>query len=181
MRGTLAGRDQQIGPWSPASAPAAGKAGLSCSSEAATQRAIHPLSRCTQSWSPSPASWRRSPVPSTKSCTKRAKFAEVVAAIQPYKAGVESCYQSTGALSGCSTGGSNGVPADATTATWRCRQDLGGFGRHRCFRRDHRHRFGGGRRRHLDILEPAVPTSGSAALLWTGQSTSTWQGRGYRA
>lgn len=116
-------------------------------------------------------------VPQYQSYTKRAKFSEVVSAAQPYKIGVESCFQATGALSGCSAG-ANGVPADAATpagdaaktavasvatgasgvitATGSTAVDAATY-----------------------ILEPAAPTAGSAALIWTVKTTSTCKDKGY--
>lgn len=116
-------------------------------------------------------------VPQYQTYTKRAKFAEVVSSIQPFKMGVESCYQSTGALASC-TAGNNGVPADATTAagdadkiavasvktaaagvitaTGSAAVDAATY-----------------------VLEPAVPTGGSAALIWTVKASSTCKTLGY--
>jgi type IV pilus assembly protein PilA len=116
-------------------------------------------------------------VPQYQTYTKRAKFAEVVSAAQPFKIGVESCFQATGALTGC-TAGSNGVPTDATTATGDVGKTVvasvatGASGVITATGSD-----------AVDgatyILEPAAPTGGSAALLWTVKSTSTCKGKGY--
>jgi len=116
-------------------------------------------------------------VPQYQSYTKRAKFAEVVSAAQPFKIGVESCYQVTGALAGC-TAGSNGVPADASTATGDAAKTVvaavatGAQGV-----------ITATGSAAVDsatyILEPAVPTGGSATLLWTVKSTSTCKTLGY--
>jgi len=118
-------------------------------------------------------------VPQYQSYTKRAKFAEVVSAAQPYKVGVESCYQATGALAGC-TAGNNGVPADASTATG----DSGktsvasvATGASGLITATGSMAVDGA----TYILEPAVPTGGSAALLWTVKSTSTCKDKGYCA
>ncbi|MBW7657605.1 pilin [Hydrogenophilus thermoluteolus] len=48
-------------------------------------------------------------VPAYQNYTKKAKFSEVVQATQPFKLGVEECYQTTGDLDNCDAG-SNGVP-----------------------------------------------------------------------
>jgi type IV pilus assembly protein PilA len=55
-------------------------------------------------------------VPSYLNYTRRAYFAEIVAAAAPYKVGVSECYHNLGTLTGCS-GGSNHIPANITTAT----------------------------------------------------------------
>ncbi|MBU3694427.1 MAG: prepilin-type N-terminal cleavage/methylation domain-containing protein [Rhodocyclaceae bacterium] len=116
-------------------------------------------------------------VPQYQSYTKRAKFAEVVSAAQPFKIGVESCYQATGALTGC-TAGSNGVPTDATTAAGDVAKTVvasvvtGASGV-----------ITATGSAAVDtatyILEPAIPTGGAAALLWTVKSTSTCKDKGY--
>jgi len=118
-------------------------------------------------------------VPQYQSYTKRAKFAEVVAAIQPYKAGVESCFQSTGSLTGCSAG-SNGVPADATTAsgdTGKTAVASVSTGASGVITATGSSAVDGA----TYILEPAVPSSGAAALLWSVKSTSTCKDKGYCA
>ena len=48
-------------------------------------------------------------VPSYQNYTRKAKFSEVVAAVAPFKLGVEQCFQEQGSLANC-TNGSNGVP-----------------------------------------------------------------------
>ncbi|MCD6048086.1 MAG: pilA [Gammaproteobacteria bacterium] len=55
-------------------------------------------------------------VPSYLSYTKKAYYSEVVRATAPLKVAVAECYHTTGDLTQCA-GGSNGVPADVTTAT----------------------------------------------------------------
>lgn len=55
-------------------------------------------------------------IPSYLSYTKKAYYSEIVRAASPAKVAVSACYQSLGTLTGC-TGGSNGVPADISTAT----------------------------------------------------------------
>lgn len=55
-------------------------------------------------------------IPQYSTYTKRAKFAEVIAATTPYKLGVEECYIKTGGpLTNCDAG-SNGIPAARATA-----------------------------------------------------------------
>lgn len=51
-------------------------------------------------------------VPSYLNYTRRAYYAEIVAASAPYKIGVTECYQDTGALAGC-VAGTNHIPAAA--------------------------------------------------------------------
>ena len=48
-------------------------------------------------------------VPSYHIYLRRAHYAEIVQAVNPYKLGVEECYQVTGALTDCATS-ENGVP-----------------------------------------------------------------------
>ena len=52
-------------------------------------------------------------LPAYQNYTKRAAYAEVIAAISTAKVGVNECYQLTAALANCDAG-SNGVPADVT-------------------------------------------------------------------
>jgi type IV pilus assembly protein PilA len=53
-------------------------------------------------------------IPSYQNYTRRAHYAEVVQATEPYKLGVQECFQETGALDNC-TAGQNGVPAGIPT------------------------------------------------------------------
>jgi type IV pilus assembly protein PilA len=55
-------------------------------------------------------------IPSYQNYTKKAKFTEVVQATSAAKVAVEICAQDQGVATGC-TAGSNGVPADITTAS----------------------------------------------------------------
>lgn len=55
-------------------------------------------------------------VPSYLNYTRRAYYAEIIAAAAPFKIGVIECFQTTSTITGCS-GGANHVPADVTTAT----------------------------------------------------------------
>lgn len=55
-------------------------------------------------------------VPSYLNYTRRAYYAEIVAAVAPFKIGVTECYQTTAALTGCD-GGTNHIPANITTTT----------------------------------------------------------------
>ena len=52
-------------------------------------------------------------LPAYQNYTKRAAYAEVIAAMSTAKAGVNECYQLTSGLTACDAG-SNGVPADVT-------------------------------------------------------------------
>jgi type IV pilus assembly protein PilA len=54
-------------------------------------------------------------VPSYLNYTRRAYYAEIVAATAPYKIGVSECYQNQGSLANCN-GGSNHVPANVAAA-----------------------------------------------------------------
>lgn len=53
-------------------------------------------------------------IPSYQNYTRRAHYAEIVQATEPFKLGVQECFQTTGSLDGCSAG-QNGVP-NAITA-----------------------------------------------------------------
>ena len=55
-------------------------------------------------------------LPAYQNYTKKAKFVEVTHATSPFKNGVDECYASTNALTGCDSG-SNGVPADITSGS----------------------------------------------------------------
>ena len=48
-------------------------------------------------------------IPSYESYTRRAHFSEIVQASEPYKLGVQECFQMTGALENCAAG-ENDVP-----------------------------------------------------------------------
>lgn len=48
-------------------------------------------------------------IPSYQNYTRRAHFAEIVQATEPYKLGVQECFQNTGALDNC-IAGQNDVP-----------------------------------------------------------------------
>lgn len=52
-------------------------------------------------------------LPAYQNYTKRAAYAEVIAAMSTAKVGVNECYQLTSLLTACDAG-SNGVPADVT-------------------------------------------------------------------
>ena len=52
-------------------------------------------------------------LPAYQNYTKRAAYAEVIAAMSTAKVGVNECYQLTSGLTACDAG-SNGVPADVT-------------------------------------------------------------------
>lgn len=57
-------------------------------------------------------------VPQYQTYTKKAKFTEVVQATQPYKLGVELCYQNNNnSLTNCVAGSDSNIPADTTKAT----------------------------------------------------------------
>ena len=53
-------------------------------------------------------------VPSYLNYTRRAYYAEIVAATAPYKIGVSECYQNLGTMTGCN-GGASHVPANVTS------------------------------------------------------------------
>jgi type IV pilus assembly protein PilA len=156
---------------------AAGDAGITCSPEAPMQRGFTLIEMLIVV--AIAGILAAIAVPQYQSYTKRAKFTEVVSAVQPFKLGVESCYQATGALTGC-TAGSNGVPADATTATGDADKTAiasvatGANGV-----------ITATGSAAVDaatyVLSPAVPTSGAAALIWTVQAGSTCKTKGYCA
>jgi prepilin-type N-terminal cleavage/methylation domain-containing protein len=50
-------------------------------------------------------------LPAYQNYVKRAAYAEVVSAMEPYKVGVTECFQSEGALTTCYSGGDDSVPA----------------------------------------------------------------------
>ncbi|RZI41464.1 prepilin-type N-terminal cleavage/methylation domain-containing protein [Herbaspirillum sp. HC18] len=54
-------------------------------------------------------------VPAYQDYITKARFTEVTNAVGPFKNGVEECFQVNAAIAGC-TNGTNGVPADITTA-----------------------------------------------------------------
>lgn len=56
-------------------------------------------------------------VPQYQTYTKKAKFTEVIQATQPFKLGVELCYQNNSNDLKTCIGGSPDVPADITTET----------------------------------------------------------------
>ena len=55
-------------------------------------------------------------LPQYQQYTKKARFTEAISVAESYKTAVALCAQDLGTVTGCS-GGSNGVPADRTTAT----------------------------------------------------------------
>jgi type IV pilus assembly protein PilA len=56
-------------------------------------------------------------IPNYQSYTKRAKFSEVTQAVSNVKLAVEACYADSNDISVCYTPGTNGIPADTTTAS----------------------------------------------------------------
>ncbi len=52
-------------------------------------------------------------IPSYQTYTRRAHYTEIVQAAEPYKIGIEECFQITEELSSC-TAGKNGVPPSTT-------------------------------------------------------------------
>ena len=56
-------------------------------------------------------------VPAYQNYTIRARYTEVVQATQPFKLGVEECFQATGDLNNCDAG-LNGVPPAITTGQY---------------------------------------------------------------
>ncbi|KTT30905.1 pilin [Pseudomonas rhizoryzae] len=55
-------------------------------------------------------------LPAYQNYVRRAAYSEVISGMEPYKVGVTECFQTTGALTNC-TSGSNGVPANITGRT----------------------------------------------------------------
>ena len=55
-------------------------------------------------------------VPSYQNYTRRGYFTEIIQSTGPYAVGVNSCYQTQGALANCN-GGSYGIPPNQTTVT----------------------------------------------------------------
>ena len=53
-------------------------------------------------------------IPSYQNYTRRAHYSEVVQAAAPYKIGIQTCFQMTGALSDCKAG-TNGIPENIPT------------------------------------------------------------------
>ena len=56
-------------------------------------------------------------LPAYQTYTKKAKFSEVVLATSAHKIAIELCLQDQGAVGAACNAGSNGVPADITTAS----------------------------------------------------------------
>ena len=56
-------------------------------------------------------------IPAYQDYTTRATYTEVVAAVTPFKIGVEECAQTGNALAACD-GGANGVPPNVATGTY---------------------------------------------------------------
>ncbi len=54
-------------------------------------------------------------IPSYLNYSRRAYYSEIVQATAPFKLGVAECFHTTGGLTGCN-GGSNGIPANITSA-----------------------------------------------------------------
>lgn len=54
-------------------------------------------------------------IPTYQNYTRKAYFSEIIQATAPYKLGVIECFHITYDLAGCN-GGTNGIPADITTA-----------------------------------------------------------------
>lgn len=54
-------------------------------------------------------------IPSYQKYTRRAHYTELVQASNPYKLGIEECFQTVGDLRECKPG-ENGVPSDKTTS-----------------------------------------------------------------
>src|SRR3990167_3769478 len=55
-------------------------------------------------------------IPSYQNYTRRAHYAEIVQAAEPFKLGVQECYQTDGALDHC-IAGQNGVPEGIPATT----------------------------------------------------------------
>jgi type IV pilus assembly protein PilA len=58
-------------------------------------------------------------LPAYQTYTKKAKFSEVILATAAHKIAIELCLQDQGAVGAACAAGSNGVPADITTASGR--------------------------------------------------------------
>ncbi len=108
-------------------------------------------------------------VPQYQTYTKRAKFSEVVSASQPFKVAVDTCYQTTGALTACGNG-SNGVPGAATAAGFVSGVSVAADGT--ITATGDATTFGTA---HTLIFKPTIPgtANASAALTWAKDTGST--------
>jgi len=52
-------------------------------------------------------------IPSYQTYVMKAKFTEIVQAVDPVKIAIEGCFQENQAIASCNTPGSNGIPPDA--------------------------------------------------------------------
>ena len=67
-------------------------------------------------------------VPQYQQYTKKAKFSEVVQATAPLKLAVEVCFNDQATLANCGTPGSNGIPANPSTAGYVSSAGVGSNG-----------------------------------------------------
>ena len=116
-------------------------------------------------------------VPQYQTYTKKAKFTEVVQATQPYKLGVELCYQNNNNdLTNCKPGTAD-VPADTTKAAGNVASVTTSTDGKAVITATAVGAAGGavnGLSGETYILEPKAADAGSAnALTWTVKSTST--------
>ena len=111
-------------------------------------------------------------VPQYQTYTKKAKFSEVVQATQPYKLGVELCYQNNNnSLANCKPGTSD-VPADTTKAAGNVASVATSSDGNAVITATAI--SGNGLAGETYILEPKAADAGSAiALRWTVKSTSS--------
>ncbi|MES2405716.1 MAG: prepilin-type N-terminal cleavage/methylation domain-containing protein [Pseudomonadota bacterium] len=56
-------------------------------------------------------------IPSYQTYVMKAKFTEVVQAVDPYKIAIEGCFQENQLIASCNTPSSNGIPPDMNTPT----------------------------------------------------------------
>ncbi len=105
-------------------------------------------------------------VPAYQNYTNKAKFSEVINATQPFKLGVEVCYQSTGDINQCDAG-SNGVP-NAIPAT----SGLGKYVKSIAVTNGEIEATGSGTS-PLDSNYILTPNPGTSGVSWTVKSTST--------
>ena len=111
-------------------------------------------------------------VPQYQTYTKKAKFTEVVQAPQPYKLGVELCYQNNNnSLANCKPGTAD-VPVDTTKAAGNVASVATSSDGNAIITATAI--SGNGLAGETYILEPKAADVGSAnALTWTVKSTST--------
>ena len=117
-------------------------------------------------------------VPQYQTYTKKAKFTEVIQATQPFKLGVELCYQNNNNKLDSCIGGSADVPADITTESGFVKSVATTFTSPNVIitatAKD-----GDGLAKQTYILKAEPAASGGAnALKWTVDATSTCKTQG---